>query len=82
MQRWGRERTGTQRNRCFGCRRTFNDITRTAMAGTHLRAKWQAYADTMRDGLSTRRAGERFDVGHKTAWRWRHQVMALLVPLR
>ncbi|WP_411281596.1 transposase [Gemmatimonas sp.] len=31
VQRWGRERTGTQRYRCLGCRRTFNDLTRTAM---------------------------------------------------
>jgi hypothetical protein len=36
------------------------------MAGTHLPAKWQAYADSMRNGLSTRRAGERIDVDHKT----------------
>ena len=27
--------------------------------------------DDMRDGLSTRRAAERLDVDHKTAWRWR-----------
>jgi len=68
VQRWGRERTRAQRYRCFGCRRTFNDLTRTAMAGTHLTEKWRAYADTMRDGLSTRRAAERIDVDHKTAW--------------
>ncbi len=80
VQRWGRERTGTQRYRCFGCHRTFNDLTRTAMAGTHLPKKWQAYADTVRDGLSTRKAGARIDVDHKTAWRWRHKVMAFLAP--
>ncbi len=80
VQRWGRERTGTQRYRCFGCHRTFNDLTRTAMAGTHLPKKWQAYADTVRDGLSTRKAGARIDVDHKTAGRWRHKVMAFLAP--
>ena len=32
VQRWGRERTGTQRYRCFGCRRTFKDLTRRAAA--------------------------------------------------
>ncbi len=42
VKRWGKERTGTQPYRCFGWRRTFNDRTRTAMAGTHLPAKWQA----------------------------------------
>lgn len=50
------------------------------MAGTHLPEKWRAYADTMRDGLPTRRAAERIDVDHKTAWRWRHKVMAFLTP--
>ena len=50
------------------------------MAGTHRPEKWRAYADTMRDGLSTRRAAERIDVDHKTAWRWRHKVMAFLTP--
>jgi|GEM_PF-1594987 len=81
VQRWGRERTGTQRYRCFGGRRTFNDLTRTAMAGTHLPAKWRAYADSTRDGLSTRKAGARIDVDHKTAWRWRHKVMACFAPV-
>ena len=42
--------------------------------------KWRAFADTMRDGLSTRRAGARVDMSHKTAWRWRHKVMAFLAP--
>ena len=34
----------------------------------------------MRDGLSTRRVAERIDVDHKSAWRWRHKVMAFLAP--
>ncbi len=50
------------------------------MAGTHLPEKWRVYADTMHDGLSTRKAGERSGVDHKTAWRWRHTVMAFLAP--
>jgi len=80
VQRWGRERTGIQRYRCLPCARTFNDLTRTAMAGTHMPQKWRAFADTMRDGLSTRRAAARVDMNHKTAWRWRHKVMAFLTP--
>jgi hypothetical protein len=50
------------------------------MAGTHMPQKWRAFADTMRDGLSTRRAAARVDMNHKTAWRWRHKVMAFLTP--
>ena len=80
VQRWGRERTGIQRYRCVACAKTFNDLTRTAMAGTHMPEKWRAFTDTMRDGLSTRRATARVDMNHKTAWRWRHKVMAFLAP--
>lgn len=81
VRRWGKERTGTQRYRCLPCARTFNDLTHTAMAGTHRPEKWPAFADTMRDGLSTRRAGTRVEVNHKTAWRWRHKVIAFLAPI-
>jgi len=80
VQRGGRDRTGTQQYRYFGCWRTFNDLTLTAMPGSHLPEKWRGYAGTMWDGLSTLRAGVRIDVNHKMAWRWRHNVMAFLAP--
>ena len=51
------------------------------MAGTHMPEKWRAFTDTMRDGLSNRRAAARVDMSHKTAWRWRHKVMAFLAPV-
>ncbi len=73
-------RTGIQRYRCLDCRRTFNDLTHTAMAGTRLRAKWTAYGDTMRDALSTRQPAAVLDIDHKTVWRWRHKVIAHLAP--
>jgi len=50
------------------------------MAGTHMPQKWRAFADTMRDGLSTRRVAARVDMNYKTAGRWRHKVMAFLTP--
>lgn len=78
--RWGHERSGTQRYRCLGCRRTFNDLTNTAMAGTHLVPVWRAYANTMRNRLSTRVAALDLGVSHKTVWRWRHKVMERLAP--
>jgi hypothetical protein len=70
----------SQRYRCLDCRRTFNDLTHTAMAGTRLRATWPAYADTMRDALSTRQAAAVLGINHKTVWRWRHKVIAHLTP--
>ena len=50
------------------------------MAGTQMPEKWRHFADTMRDGLSTRRAAARVDINQKTAWRDRHKVMAFLMP--
>lgn len=81
MQRWGVERTGIQRYRCLPRARTFNDLTRTAMAGTHMPEKWRAFADAMRDGLPTRRAGAQVDMNHKRALRWRRKAMAFLSRL-
>lgn len=63
------------------CARTFNDLTRTDMAGTHVPEKWRAFADTMRDGLWTRRAAARVAMEHKTAWRFGHKVMVFLTPV-
>ena len=80
VQRWGRERSGVQRYRCLACRRTFNDLTGFAMAGTRLPAHWEQYAEAMRQSLSCRRAAALLDVNHKTVWRWRHRVMAQLAP--
>jgi hypothetical protein len=44
--------------------------------------KWRAFADNIRDGLSTRRAGARVDVNHKTAWRVATRVMGFLTPIK
>lgn len=80
VQRWGHERSGIQRYRCSGCGRTFNDLTHTAMAGTHLVPQWSAFTDAMRNRRSTRNAALEIGVDHKTVWRWRHKVMARLAP--
>jgi hypothetical protein len=52
----------------------------TAMAGMNTPQKYRAFADTMCDGLLTRRAAARVELKHETAWRWRHKAMAFLPP--
>lgn len=69
VHRWGHERFGTQRYRYLGCHRAFNDLTSTAMAETHLVSEWHAFADAMRDRLSTRDTTVEIGVDHKTVWR-------------
>jgi hypothetical protein len=50
------------------------------MAGIRLPARWEQYAEAMRQSLCYRRVAALLGVEHKTVWRWRHHVMAQLAP--
>lgn len=68
---------GLQRFKCRGCRRTFNALTGTPLAGLHLRGKWLDHAAALRDGLSLNQVAERLHVAQSTAFRWRHRFLAV-----
>lgn len=79
VMRWGRQvGTGAQRYRCRTCRRTFNDTTGTPLARTRRPRLWAAFAECMRLRLSCRAAGAMLGVNAKTAWAWRHRLLAQL----
>ena len=40
LEGWGRERNGLKRSRCLDCRRTFNPLTGTALAGLRKKERW------------------------------------------
>jgi len=73
--RWGTA-TGMKRYMCKTCNRTFNALTGTPLAHLHCREKWLAYARTMVDGLSLRKAAARVEVHLETSFRWRHRFLA------
>jgi len=75
--RWGRS-DGLPRYRCKSCRKTFNGLTKTPMAGLHKKEEWLAHAEAMIDGASVARTAERCNVHSTTAFRWRHRFLAAL----
>jgi transposase-like protein len=63
---------GLQRYRCDHCRRTFNALTGTPLAGLRKKEKWLEYAEALNDGVTIEKAAERCGVDPTTAFRWRH----------
>lgn len=80
VMRWGHQRGGAQRYRCRRCRRTFNDLTGTPLARTRQGTLWPLFAECMRNRLSCRRTAQVLGFNHKTAWCWRHRLLAVLAP--
>lgn len=67
--------SGLQRYRCNHCRRTFNALTGTRMAGLRKKEKWLEYAEALKDGVTIEKAAERCDIHPTTAFRWRHRFL-------
>ncbi len=66
---------GRQRFCCRSCSRTFNELTTSPLAGTHLNDKWRGFVDCMVEGLSVRKTAAKLDIGDSTAFRWRHKFL-------
>ncbi len=77
VQRWGGA-SGKPRYRCTGCRKTFNPLTATPLAGLHRPDRWQDQAAALISGESLACAAKRCDVHPSTAFRWRHRFLAAL----
>jgi transposase-like protein len=74
IKRWGFDGE-IQRYRCLTCRRTFNALSGTPLAKLRARDKWLAYAQTMEQGLSIRKAAQQLDIDPGTSFRWRHRFL-------
>ena len=72
---WGRSH-GLSRFRCKSCGRTFNALTKTAMAHLHKRERWFDHARAMIEGKSLARTAELCGVHPTTAFRWRHRFLS------
>ena len=77
IQRWG-SASGKPRYRCMGCRKTFNPVTGTPLAGLHHPDHWDDQAAALIAGGSLARAAKRCDVHPTTSFRWRHRFLAAL----
>jgi hypothetical protein len=74
---WGNA-SALPRYRCKACRRTFNALTKTPLAGLRKKEKWAAQAQAMIDGVSTAKAAAQCGVAYTTAFRWRHRFLKSL----
>lgn len=74
-QPWGQS-NDLHRWRCKYCRRTFNALTGTPLAGLRKREQWLEHGRALVDGVSLRQVAERCDVALSTAFRWRHRHLA------
>jgi len=72
VQPWGQS-NGLQRWRCKSCRKTFNALTGTPLAGLRKRELWLEHGRALADGVSLRKVAERCEVALSTAFRWRHR---------
>jgi transposase-like protein len=67
---------GLQRYKCRGdCGRTFTALTGTPLSGLHKRDVWLAYAKSMINHASVRKAAEVCGIDKTTSFRWRHRFL-------
>ena len=73
---WGQD-AGLPRFRCRGCKRTFNALTGTPLAGLHHKDRWMFFLEKFNEGESVRKAAWRCGINTKAAFLWRHRFLAL-----
>lgn len=71
---WGKAHD-LPRFRCKECRRTFNPLTGTSLAGLKKRTRWGRHAESLRRGDVLREVAESCGVHISTAHRWRHRFL-------
>ncbi len=74
---WGRA-NGKPRYRCTCCRRTFNPVSGTPLAGLHYPERWEAQAQALINHETIAKAADRCDIDYTTAFRWRHRFLSAL----
>ena len=77
VQKWGNA-NGKPRYRCLTCRKTFNALTGTPLAGLHFPDRWADQAQALIAGETIAKAAERCGVDYTTAFRWRHRFLEAL----
>lgn len=77
------KKNSVQRFKCKNCGKTFNDITLTPMAKSHLPInKWLEYAKCMILGFSIRKSATACEVSVKTSFYMRHRLLDAIRDLQ
>lgn len=69
---WG-QRNNLYRYRCKGCKKTFNSLTSSPLAGMRKKELWETFCDCLHQGLSLNETTERCGIAKTTAIRWRRR---------
>jgi len=69
---------GRKRYLCKKCKRTFNELSGTAIDKVHLKDKWAKYIDCMLQKLSLRETAKRVGICLYTSFYWRHRILSSL----
>src|SRR5208337_2906544 len=77
IRSWGKA-NGKPRYRCVNCRKTFNPVTGTPLAGLHYPDRWNDQARALISGETIAKAAARCGVDYTTAFRWRHRFLEAL----
>lgn len=73
----GRTPAGHRRHRCAACGRRFSALSGTVFEGTKKDlATWVEFIRLMTWNVPVEAAAEACGITHKTAWEWRHRVLA------
>ncbi len=72
---------GRQRYKCKSCRKTFNDISCSPMAGTHHPNKWGKYIQYISRGTTLPKIAKELGIHISTAFYWRHKLLNSLRTL-
>jgi len=73
--RWG-QAGSKPRYRCATCRKTFNPLTGTSLAGLHHQDRLKDQAQALIEGETVAKAAKRCDISYATAFRWRHRFLS------
>lgn len=72
------KKSGSQRYKCKSCGRSFTEYSGTWMAGIHHKDKIEGYLRLMVEEKSLDRIKESLSINKKTAFDWRHKILASL----
>jgi transposase-like protein len=67
---------GRKRYQCQKCRKTFNELSGTAIDKVHKKDLWSDYLTCMIEGLSLRDASKKTGICVNTAFKWRHRILS------
>lgn len=66
---------GRRRYKCASCGRIFNQLSNSAISGTHFPEKWPKFVGCMVEGISVAKTAKKIGVSVPTAFAWRHKLL-------